>query len=205
MFGQLAEEKEVSKIVVKTSEAKSTKSFDTFQILAQFITEKCLMDLILPIKNVLETTHSFKTVHTAQESLRYISLGLVDNTFISLESLLKFAYGTASERIPQLAPAKKPKLTEKERELKERTRKDCLIIPEMPKSRTAFRENSVKSSSSVNAHLIVEFGLRLCFSMLKREKIKDEQYKPFVDPFVSIFVKCLKSKHVKVNIYPPFR
>ncbi|CAH0545672.1 unnamed protein product [Brassicogethes aeneus] len=199
LFGKLSEEKEVSKIASKTSEVKSTKSFDTYQIVAQYITEKCLMDLLLPIKRILESTHSFKTVHKAQETLRYISQGLLDNSFVSLQSLLKFAYGTSSQSIPQLLTKEKPKLSQKELEIKSRQKEDCLILPKMPMGKTAFREGKVKSSASTNAHLLIEFGLRLCFMMLKREKIKDEQYRPFVDPFVAIFKKCLKSKHIKLS------
>ncbi|KAJ8971909.1 hypothetical protein NQ314_000480 [Rhamnusium bicolor] len=120
LFGALSEEKEIVKITVKVSEAKSTKSYATLQILAQYITESCLMDLILPIKQVLDSSHSYKIVLKAQESLRYIALGLVDNTFISTESLLKFAYGSASERIPELIPIEKKCLTEKERKASKR-------------------------------------------------------------------------------------
>lgn len=198
LFGILSEEKEVVKITVKVSEAKSTKSYDTLQILAQHITEKCLMDMILPIKQLLESSHSFKTVQKAQETLRFIALGLVDNTFVSVESLLKFAYGTSAQKIPQLLPAKKKKPTTEEKEQQHREKEDCFIIPKIPGNRTAYREMNVKTSSDTNAHLLVEFGLRLCFVLLKREKVKDKEYRPFIDPFVEIFRNCLKSKHVKV-------
>lgn len=188
----------MKKITVKVFEAKSTKSYDTLHILAQYITQSCLLDLILPLKQILETSHSFKTTHKAQEALRYIALGLVDNNFIPVESLLKFAYGTASESIPQLITEKKKTLTEKEREKLQREKEDCLIIPKVPGNRTVYREQNVKTSTQTNAHLLVEFGLRLCFVMLKRDKLKDESYKPFIDPFVVVFQRCLKSKHIKV-------
>ncbi|RZB39164.1 small subunit processome component 20 -like, partial [Asbolus verrucosus] len=199
LFGSLSEEKEVAKISVKTSEAKSTKSFDTFQILAQFVTDKCLMDLVLPIKNVLQTSHSFKTVHKAEECLRHIALGLVDNNFVQIQSLLIFAYGTASESIPELIAQKKATISEKEKEILQRKRADCFIIPKLPVGRSGVRLNNVKSSAKTNAHLLIEFGLRLCFVMLKREKLKDDNYKPYLDPFVVVFKNCLTSKHVKLS------
>lgn len=198
LFGTLSDEKEVKKITVKVFEARSTKSYDTLQILAQYITQSCLLDLILPLKQVLESSHSFKTAYKAQEALRYITLGLVDNSFISAESLLKFAYGTASESIPQLITPKKKTLTEKEREKLQREKEDCFIIPKIPGNRNIYREQNVKISTQTNAHLLIEFGLRLCLVMLKRDKLKDESYKPFIDPFVIVFKRCLKSKHVKV-------
>jgi U3 small nucleolar RNA-associated protein 20 len=52
LFGAVAEEKEVNQITGKLQEARTTKSYDTFQILAQFVTEKCFLDLILPLREV---------------------------------------------------------------------------------------------------------------------------------------------------------
>jgi U3 small nucleolar RNA-associated protein 20 len=52
LFGAVAEEKEVNQITGKLQEARKTKSYDTFQILAQFVTEKCLLDLIIPFREV---------------------------------------------------------------------------------------------------------------------------------------------------------
>lgn len=199
LFGTLSEEKEVAKIAVKVSEARHTKTYDTLQILAQFITESCFLDLLLPIKKVLESTHSFKTVTKAQTCLRFIALGLVDNTFVTMESLLKFAYGTASASIPQLMPKKKQVLSEKESEKLKREKEDCLIIPKIPNNRKAYREQNVKVSTSINAHIIAEFGLRLCFVLLKRDKLKEEGFKSYMDPFVNVFKNCLKSRHVKVS------
>ncbi|CAG9761397.1 unnamed protein product [Ceutorhynchus assimilis] len=197
LFGILSEEREVVKITAKVAEAKSTKSYDTLQILAQHITEKCLMDMIFPVKKLLESNHSFKTVNKAQDALRHISLGLVDNEFVSVESLLKFAYGTSAQKIPSLLPIKKkiPNKNDKDTKIE---REDCYIIPKIPGNRAAYRELNVKTSSDTNAHLLVEFGLRLFFVMLKRDKIKNKEYRPFIDPFVAIFRNCLKSKHVKL-------
>lgn len=52
LFGAVAEEKEVNQIAGKLQEARKTKSYDTFQILAQTVTEKCLFDLIVPLQEV---------------------------------------------------------------------------------------------------------------------------------------------------------
>lgn len=52
LFGAVAEEKEVNQITGKLQEARKTKSYDTFQILAQTVTEKCLFDLIVPLREV---------------------------------------------------------------------------------------------------------------------------------------------------------
>lgn len=199
MFGILSEEKEITKIAIKTSEARHSKTYGTLQLLAEYITENCLLDLLLPIKYILETSHSFKIVQRAEKALRFIALGLVDNTYVSVESLLKFAYGTASKSIPQLFPKEKKVLTEKDVEKMEREKVDCFIIPKAFDNRTAFRQQNVKISLKTNAHLLVEFGIRVCSVMLKRDKLKDGNYHSYIDPFVNVFTNCLKSKHVKVS------
>ena len=109
LFGLTAEEKEVAGIVKNVSEARSTKSFDIFHILAEFITESCLLDLILPLKEVLVKTHSHKTIHTVTQCLRNVALGLADNTYIALEQMLIFLYGIISENIPTLMIEKESK------------------------------------------------------------------------------------------------
>ncbi|XP_045464607.1 small subunit processome component 20 homolog [Harmonia axyridis] len=200
LFGILSEEKEINKIIVKTSEAKSSKSLSIYQILAQFITEKCLMDLILPIKNILETSTSFKTVLKAQECLNSMAIGLVENKFVSPESLIMFSYGIASEKIMELFPNKdKEELTEKEKILRQRRRPDCFIIPKAPVGRSGVRVSKVKNSNTANAHHLVGFGLTLCCKLLKKEILIKQEHLPLLDPFVVLFKDCLKSKHIKLS------
>lgn len=202
MFGILSEEKEVNKIVVKTSEAKSSKSLAIFQILAQFITQSCYMDLVMPIKNILETSTSFKTVLKAQECLNSMSIGLVDNEFVSTDSLIMFAYGIASEKIAQLVPGKnKPELTEKEKLLLRKQKPDCYIIPKAPVGRAGIRITNVKNSEKANAHHLVGFGLSLCNKLLKKDILLKKENLQYLDPFVALFKDCLKSKHIKVSEY----
>lgn len=198
LFGSLGEEKEVGKIISKTSEAKSTKSYDTLQIVAQFITEKCLMDLLVPIKNVLVASHSFKVTVKLQDCLRHIALGLIDNEYVELENLLKFSYGVSSELIPELLPEDKTKQNAKEPEKLLTKVEDCMIIPKEPVYKSGYRMNNVKRSSKANAYILIEFGLRLCFLLLKRDRIKELDFVAFMDPFVNIFKNCLNSQHIKV-------
>jgi len=51
---------------------------------------------------VLASSHSYKVVKKSNSCLQQIVQGLAENSFISTESLLMFAYGTASESIPAL-------------------------------------------------------------------------------------------------------
>ncbi|KAF3425764.1 hypothetical protein E2986_10060 [Frieseomelitta varia] len=199
LFGLTAEEKEVIQIVKHVSEAKSTKSFDIFHILAQYITESCLVDLILPLKEVLMRSHSHKTIQKVVECFRNIILGLADNTFIPLEQMLIFLYGVVSQSIPELKPEKNAKeLTEKEAKILTKQKPDCFIIPPEPKNKMGIKATS-KTSKNTNVHVIIEFGLKLFHILLKRNKISNADFKPLIDPFVSFISECIKSQHVKLS------
>ncbi|XP_014487870.1 PREDICTED: small subunit processome component 20 homolog, partial [Dinoponera quadriceps] len=172
LFGLTAEEKEIIGVVKNVSEAKSIKSFDIFHILAEYITESCLLDLILPLKEVLVKTHSHKTIHKIVECLRNISLGLADNTYIPMEKMLIFLYGIISESIPALMSEKECKKLAKEeaKVLEFRQKQDCFIIPPEPKSRMGIKA-AAKTTKNANVHVMVEFGLKLYHILLKREKV----------------------------------
>lgn len=194
-----AEEKEVAKITRKISEAKSTKTFDTFKILAQFVTDNCLLDLLLPLKEILATSHSYKLINRAQECLRHVAIGLTENEFISVESFLKFAYGIASESIPELLKMTENGAVEKRRDASNpKSRTDCFILPENPGRAGAKPQG--KLSSATNRHHLIEFALKLCHFLLKHEKVKDADHQVYLDPFIGIFKNCLLSRHVKVRI-----
>lgn len=201
LFGLTAEEKEIAGIVKNVSEAKSTKSFDIFHILAELMDESCMLDAIMPLKNVLSHTHSHKTVRKVIESLRQVGLGLADNKFIAVDKMLIFLYGTASESIPQLMPEKrKEKPSQKEVEALTRQKSDCFIIQPEPKSRMGIKA-AAKTSKNTNAHVMIEFGLRLFHILLKRDKLAGVDLKPYLDPFVPVLSDCLQSQHIKVGYY----
>ncbi|PSN56059.1 hypothetical protein C0J52_11812, partial [Blattella germanica] len=186
LFGAVAEEKEVNQITGKLFEAKAMKSYDTFHILAQFITENCFVDLLLPIKE-------------CTECLRQINAGLLDNTFVPIESVLIFMYGVASESIPDLVTSmKKEEITPAQKELLARERPDTFIIPAAPRNR--FGANvTAKTSSKTNAHILVEFGLQLFHSLLKRESVQKPDFRTYLDPMVPILCECLTAQHVKLT------
>jgi len=52
LFGEVATEREVEKIANKLPEAKTCKSFDTFEILGKFAGTQSLTVLVSPLKKV---------------------------------------------------------------------------------------------------------------------------------------------------------
>lgn len=69
-------------------------------------------------------------MNKGRECLRHIVLGLVDNKFVSTESLLIFAYGAVSEIIPALAGGtKKEESNDKVKQVYLEPRADSFLIP----------------------------------------------------------------------------
>lgn len=203
IFGKTAEEKEVRKIGMSTPEAKpSNKSFQSLHIIAINITESCLLDLLIPFKDKLTRTQSKTVVLKIQDCFQKIVAGLVLNKNISIESLLMFIYGTASESIPDLLPGvAKPILTESQKEKMRRARPDCFLIPEEPRGRTGAIKKVIKTNVRANAHVLVEFGLDMLHIILKRGKLLKIDYQPFIDPIIPVLLDSLKSTHIRVTTY----
>lgn len=205
IFGLTAEEKEVTKIGKHTPEAKPhNKSFLTLNILASHITESCLLDLLIPFKDVLTKSQSKKTVIKVQDCFHKIVTGLKVNKHIPIDSMLMFVYGTASESIPDLMPGKpRPVMTEKEREKIRRERPDSLLIPEDPtsSSRTGVVKKVVVTNVKATAHVLVEFGIDLLYATLKRGKLLKINYQPFINPIVPVLLDSLSSLHIRVTTF----
>lgn len=202
IFGQTAEEKEITKIGRNTPEAKPhNKSFLSLNIVSSHITESCLLDLLIPFKDVLTKSQSKKTVIKVQECFQKIVAGLNVNKYIPIDSMLTFIYGTASESIPDLIQSKpQVRLTEKEREKLQRKKSDCLLIPDDPTNgRTGAVKKVVITNARATSYVLVEFGVELMHVTLKRGKLLKINYQPFIDPIVPILLNSLDSQHIKVT------
>ncbi|XP_063986981.1 small subunit processome component 20 homolog [Diachasmimorpha longicaudata] len=197
LFGLSAEEKDIAAVTKNTSEAKSTKSFDIFHVLGQFITEGCLVDLLQPLVTILNDSRSHKTVRKVVECLRHTVLGLADNAFIPPDKLLIFLYGVVSKSIPALNTTR-PKSTQEEKPQNKTQVSDCFIIPAEPKSRMGLKM-AAKTSGDTNDHILLEFALKLLHILLKREKVTAGSFKQYLNPFVPILSDCLNSPQVKMN------
>ncbi|XP_030373639.1 small subunit processome component 20 homolog [Scaptodrosophila lebanonensis] len=203
IFGDVSAEKEVDKIVAHTPEAKpSAKSFLTLLIVARHIRDNCLLDLLLPFKEHLARTHSRKVTQKIQDCFAKIVAGLVENVHIARESLLIFIYGTVSESITDLLPnTQRRVLSEKEQALMKRARPDCLILPPTPGRRSVAGNKQVKSNARANAHILIEFGLELLHFVLKRKKLADLDYQPFLQPLLPLLRDALGSTHARTTTY----
>uniref|UniRef100_K7GES8 UTP20 small subunit processome component n=1 Tax=Pelodiscus sinensis TaxID=13735 RepID=K7GES8_PELSI len=194
LFGDIAEEKEVKGIVSKVMEARRSKSYDSYEILAKYIGKDQVTKLILPLKEILESTMSLKTSRKVHETLRRIVSGLILNPEMSAESILVLSHGLISENLPLLTEKAKTKAPAPPNPRLQP--ESCLLLPPVP----ARGGQKAPVSSKTNMHILVDSGLRLLHMSLKRSKVNssEERVLEMLDPFVQLLIDCLQSTDVKV-------
>ena len=92
IFGATGQEKEAEEYVSKMKEVKSSKSFDSMEILAKVTTVRHLNELVRPLQTLLVGTLTSKQSRHADELLRRIGLGLSRNPASGNRDLLTFSY-----------------------------------------------------------------------------------------------------------------
>ncbi|KAG8578422.1 hypothetical protein GDO81_010484 [Engystomops pustulosus] len=196
LFGNVAEEKEVKGIVSKVMEARSSKSFDSYEILAKFVGKEYVVKLILPLKEVLEKTTSLKVARKVQDAFKRIVMGFVANEGMTAESILLLSYGLISENLPLLTNKEKNKNSQMPPPDPRLKPQSCLIIKPPPP------RGGVKAavSTKTNMHILVDAGLKLLHSSLKISKVdySENNVLEMLDPFVTMLLGCLQSKDVQV-------
>ncbi|KAM9389678.1 small subunit processome component 20 homolog [Phaethornis superciliosus] len=194
LFGNIAEEKEVKGIVSKVMEARKNKSYDSYEILGKFIGKGQVTKLILPLKEVLESTTSLKIVRKVHEALRHVMAGLIFNSDMTAESLLLLSHGLISENLPLLTEKAKKKVDPPpDPRLQPES---CLLLQPTP----TRGGQKAHVSRRTNTYILVDSGLRLLHMSLKRSKVNssEEHALEMLDPFVELLIDCLKSMDVKV-------
>nr|XP_033808420.1 small subunit processome component 20 homolog [Geotrypetes seraphini] len=196
LFGDIAEEKEVKGIVSKVMEARSSKSYDSYELLAQFVSKDQVIKLILPLKQILETTTSLKLSRKVHEALRRIVFGLIANKDMTAEVLLLLSHGLISENLPLLTEKARNKMSVQDPPDPRLQPQSCLLIQPAP----ARGGQKAPISSKTNMHVLVDSGLRLLHMSLKKSRVNssDEHVLEMLDPFLQLLIDCLQSMDVKV-------
>uniref|UniRef100_A0A3Q3F398 UTP20 small subunit processome component n=1 Tax=Kryptolebias marmoratus TaxID=37003 RepID=A0A3Q3F398_KRYMA len=194
LFGAVAEEKEVKGIVSKLMEARHSKSMDSYELLARFCSKESISKLILPLKEVLESSAKLKVCNRVAAVLRRLILGLLVNSGMTSRDILLLSHGLVSESLPLLtksgekppAPPPDPRLPPP----------SCLLLPPTPKR----GGQKAPVSSRTNMHILVDAGLKLLHLSLKKSKVNSSEPSALemLDPFVLLLLECLDSMHVKV-------
>ncbi|XP_067437955.1 small subunit processome component 20 homolog [Thunnus thynnus] len=197
LFGAVAAEKEVKGIVSKLMEARHSKSMDSYELLAQFCSKESITKLILPMKEILETSSSLKVCNRVGAVLRRLVLGLLVNTGMTSQDILLLSHGLVSQSLPLLTKRDREKGADKCPLDPRLPPPSCLLLPPTPKR----GGKKAPVSSRTNMHILVDAGLKLLHLSLKKAKVTSSEASSLemLDPFVLLLLDCLDSMHVKVT------
>ncbi|XP_032444903.1 small subunit processome component 20 homolog isoform X2 [Xiphophorus hellerii] len=196
LFGSVAEEKEVQGIVSKVMEARHSKSMDSYELLARFCSKESVTKLVLPLKEILETSSRLKVCNRVAAVLRRLILGLLENSGMSSQDVLVLSHGLVSESLPLLTKRDREKASAEPPPDPRLPPPSCLLLPPTPKR----GGQKAPVSSRTNMHILVDAGLKLLHLSLKKSKVNSSEASALemLDPFIQLLLQCLNSMHVKV-------
>ncbi|RUP48500.1 hypothetical protein BC936DRAFT_144478 [Jimgerdemannia flammicorona] len=189
VFGEVGEEKETEEIKNKMKEAKTIRSFESFELLAKVVEFKNMGVILLPIKELMSESESLRVTNKIDEVLRRLAIGLNSNPKFETKEMLIFSHGLISQNLELGKPKERIKVEKSNYELNF----DVQMKRDLKEPVDYFK---------VNAHRFVEFGLSIFLSALKRSKfdVKDQEQLELLDPFVGVVGNVLYSKHNKIVI-----
>ena len=92
IFGPTGQEKDAGEYISKMKEVKSSKSFDSMELIAKTSTINHISHLIRPLQTLLGEKLNFKIVKKIDELLRRIGVGLLRNEAIESRETLVFCF-----------------------------------------------------------------------------------------------------------------
>ncbi|KAK8153561.1 armadillo-type protein [Phyllosticta citrichinensis] len=92
IFGVTGQEKDAEDYISKMKEVKSSKSFDSIELVAKTTTIPRFIDLLTPVRSLLLEKVDLKLVKKVDELLRRVGLGIMHNAAIHNRQILVFCY-----------------------------------------------------------------------------------------------------------------
>ncbi|KAF2819632.1 hypothetical protein CC86DRAFT_362587 [Ophiobolus disseminans] len=96
-FGVTGQEKDAEEYISKMKEVKSSKSFDSMDIVARSATPAYLIKLVIPIRSLLLEKLNARMVQKIDELLRRIGMGVLQNPTVNNRDILVFCYELIQE------------------------------------------------------------------------------------------------------------
>jgi U3 small nucleolar RNA-associated protein 20 len=96
-FGVTGQEKDAEEYISKMKEVKSSKSFDSMDIVSRSATPKHIIKLVIPIKSLLLEKLNARMVQKIDELLRRIGMGILQNPTVNNRDILVFCYELIQE------------------------------------------------------------------------------------------------------------
>lgn len=158
IFGTVGQEKEAEEYVSKMKEVKSSKSYDSMELLAKNASIKRLAALTRPIQMLLQEKLTSRIVLKVDELLRRIGIGLVRNPGAETRDTLVFSYELIKEANQK---DQTPNVSEIE-DRQEKRRARFLI------NLRAARNNPNKGATTAYTHKLARFGLDILRAVLNK-------------------------------------
>lgn len=115
IFGTVGQQKENQDYVSSMREVKSSKSFDSMELLARSISIPSVSKLVAPLQTLLSGTLATKQIRNIDELLRRTGMGLAQNPSGNKRDILTFSYQLIQALYEQKASKEPRKLTNDEK------------------------------------------------------------------------------------------
>ncbi|KAI9002646.1 armadillo-type protein [Gaertneriomyces semiglobifer] len=190
IFGEVGMEREIEELKGKMREIKTTKSFDSFELISKVITFNVINVMLLPLKELMMETNNAGVIRKLNEVLRRIALGLNTNDGVATREMMIFIHGLLGENLPlaQMKSASKKEQTPAEKNF-------------MVQLKRSGQVEALKYFQA-NAHLFIEFGLSLLLTALRADKVdtRDPAHLGMLDPLVELIGRSLYSEYSTVSL-----
>ena len=158
IFGAIGQEKDAEEYISKMKEVKSSKSYDSMELMSKITSIDSFVHLITPLQNLLRERLDMKLVKKIDELLRRVGVGLLRNEAINDHRSLVFCHELIRETYKTAG--------EKEAPVKENYRTKRFLI----KMNSANKYGHRGSTSSYN-YKLVKFSVDLLRSILHKYEV----------------------------------
>lgn len=163
IFGVAGQEKDAEDYISKMKEVKSSKSFDSMELIAKNTTLGHLTELIRPTRALLLEKLDLKMVKKIDELIRRVGLGILHNEAVKDRNVLVFCYEIIQEAYKAGAEPDRPK------EEDHRTKRYLINMKGANKSGN-------RGSSTSYIHKMIRFALDVLRTVLhKHEELQTPQ------------------------------
>lgn len=156
IFGVTGQEKDAEDYISKMKEVKSSKSFDSLDIITRYVTPSRLVDLVLPIRSLLQEKLQARAVQKIDEFLRRMGLGVLQNPTLNGRDILVFCYELTQEAY-RVSNSDEAQYTDP------KNKKYLINIKGAPKS-------GARSSSTSYIYKLTRFGLDILRTVLRKHE-----------------------------------
>jgi U3 small nucleolar RNA-associated protein 20 len=190
LFGAPEEERDTPEAIKKLPEAKTSKSYDCFELLVSKLSPKEVPDIIESLLKILKDQPTAKVSKQVSEVLRRVSLGILGNAGFPVEQVLLLVHGLLVDSVPGMSR----KFLEENAKNDLHQSQETILLPPEP------RRGGPKPVTQLNitAHVVAHFGLQLTVATLKKHKLQSPNHLQMIDPFIEILSTTIKSKHTNI-------